>query len=58
MLRGVPVRPLADYLPPEGLVQVGGDWRYSEWADGGGVPRVGAPLEAAAASRAASAGLR
>jgi penicillin-binding protein 1A len=44
MLRGVPVRPLADYLPAEGLVQVGGDWRYSEWAEGGGVQRVGSPV--------------
>ncbi len=43
MLRGVAVRPLADHLPADGLVMVGGDWRYSEWADGGFVPRVGSP---------------
>lgn len=41
MLRGVAVRPLADYLPAEGLVTVGNEWRYSEWAEGGGVARVG-----------------
>ncbi len=46
MLRGVAVRSLMDYLPPEGLVMVGGDWRYSEWAEGGFVPRVGRPAEA------------
>jgi penicillin-binding protein 1A len=42
MLRGVPIRPLADDLPGEGLARVGDDWRYSEWADGGGLLRVGA----------------
>lgn len=56
MLRGVPVQPL---LPPEGVVAVGGDWRYAEWADGGFVARVGAPLPLAteaAASAPAGAG--
>ncbi len=38
-LRGVPVQPL---LVPEGVVAVGSDWRYSEFADGGFVPRAGA----------------
>ena len=37
-LRGVPVQGLA---APEGVVSVGGDWRYAEWADGGFVSRVG-----------------
>jgi penicillin-binding protein 1A len=58
MLRGVAVRPLSDYLPPEGLVQVGGDWRYSEWAEGGGVQRVDGPVEAGPAPRPASAAPR
>ena len=40
-LRGVPVRPLT---PPEGVVSVGGDWRYAEWAEGGFVTRVGATV--------------
>ena len=40
LLRGVPVQPL---LAPDGVVAVAGDWRYSEWADGGFVPRVGSP---------------
>ena len=42
VLKGVPVRPL---VPPEGVVQVGtptgGDWRFSEWAEGGFMTRVG-----------------
>ena len=37
---GVPVQPLANTLPAEGLVQVGDDWRYSEWAEGGFVVRM------------------
>jgi len=49
MLKGVPVQPL---LLPEGVVAVGGDWRYSEWAGGGFVARVGTP-SAAPASPAA-----
>ena len=40
MLRGVPVQPL---VPPEGVVAVGGDWRYSEWAAGGFVSNVDNP---------------
>jgi penicillin-binding protein 1A len=54
MLRGVPVRPLADYLPPEGLVQVNGDWRYSEWAEGGFVPHVGSAAPGAGAEAPAT----
>jgi penicillin-binding protein 1A len=56
VLKGVPVQPL---LPPEGVVQVGNDWRYSEWAEGGFTGRVGAvpapPLTPEAASAAAQA---
>jgi penicillin-binding protein 1A len=37
-LRGVPVQALS---VPEGVVSVGGDWRYVEWRDGGFVSRVG-----------------
>jgi penicillin-binding protein 1A len=53
MLRGVAVRPLADYLPAEGVVPVGGDWRYSDWAEGGGVARVGSAVEPPLAASAA-----
>jgi penicillin-binding protein 1A len=41
MLRGVPQVALE---PPEGVLAVGGDWRFSEWADGGFVAHVGAPV--------------
>ncbi len=41
MLRKLPVQPL---LPPEGVVPVNGDWRYTEFADGNFVARVGPPL--------------
>ncbi len=54
MLRGVAVRPLADYLPPDGLVMVGGDWRYSEWAEGGGVQRVGSRTDVSATAEPAA----
>ena len=40
MLRGVPVATLE---PPEGVLAVGGDWRYTEWADSGFIGKVGAP---------------
>ena len=39
-LKGVPVAPLGP--PPEGLLRVGDDWLYSEWAEGGWVQRIGA----------------
>ena len=45
LLKGVPVQPL---LMPEGVVAVGSDWRYAEWADGGFLQRVGEPRPAAA----------
>ncbi len=56
VLRGVPVQPLQ---APEGVVQVGNDWRYSEWAEGGLLTRIGQPplpaADAQAAAPAASA---
>ena len=39
MLRGVPAQALT---PPEGVVAVGSDWRYAEFAEGGFVAQVGA----------------
>lgn len=53
VLRGRLVVPLE---PPNGLVPVNGDWRYTEFADGGFAARVGlaasapAPVEAAASA--------
>ena len=37
-LKGVPV---VQYTPPEGVVNVGGDWYYDEYARGGGVSSLG-----------------
>ena len=37
-LKGVPV---TEYLPPEGVVNVGGEWYYDEYAKGAGVTSVG-----------------
>lgn len=37
-LKGVPVRELA---APEGVVQVDGNWRYTEWANGGFIASLG-----------------
>ena len=55
LLKGVPVQPLVE---PDGVVAVGGEWRYSEWAKGGFVARVGppgtAPAPAASATPASS----
>jgi penicillin-binding protein 1A len=51
-LKGVPVQP---DLPPDGVVNVDGDWRYSEYAEGGFVPRIGLDAPADAASEPASA---
>ncbi len=39
-LKGVPVAPLG--APPEGLLRVGDDWLYSEWAEGGWLQHIGA----------------
>ena len=52
LLRGVPVQPL---LRPDGVVAVGGDWRYAEWADGGFLARVGTPATVAPAGAASAA---
>ena len=40
LLKGVPVQPL---VMPDGVAAVAGDWRYSEWANGGFELRVGPP---------------
>ncbi len=37
-LKGVPV---AEYPPPEGVVNLGGEWYYTEYARGGGVRSLG-----------------
>ncbi|MFT4194083.1 MAG: penicillin-binding protein 1A [Ottowia sp.] len=37
-LKGVPV---AEAAPPEGVVRVGGDWYYEEYARGGGISNLG-----------------
>ncbi|MDO9358672.1 MAG: penicillin-binding protein 1A [Polaromonas sp.] len=37
-LKGVPV---AEYSPPEGVVNIGGEWFYDEYAKGSGVSSVG-----------------
>ena len=37
-LKGVPVRELT---PPEGVLRIDGNWRYSEWALGGAIPSLG-----------------
>ncbi len=42
MLKGVPLKELN---PPGGVVSVGTDWRYSEYANGGFRPRIGVPRE-------------
>jgi penicillin-binding protein 1A len=46
-LKGVPV---AEATPPEGVVNVGGEWYYSEYAQGSGVSSLGLEEPAAAAS--------
>jgi penicillin-binding protein 1A len=53
-LKGVPVQA---NVPPPGVVEVGGDWRYAEYAEGGFLTGIGLPAEnpADAASAAASA---
>ena len=37
-VKGVPV---AEPKPPEGVVRVGGDWYYEEYARGGGISNLG-----------------
>ena len=52
-LRGVPVQGLE---PPEGVLRVGGDWRFTEFAEGGFLSAVGTVSEATTpAAMAASA---
>ncbi|NZD57782.1 PBP1A family penicillin-binding protein [Sphaerotilus montanus] len=46
-LAGVPE---ATPVVPDGLVRVGDDWRYAEWAQGGQVARIGIDAVPAAAS--------
>lgn len=46
-LAGVPE---ATPVAPDGLVRVGDDWRYAEWAQGGQVARIGIDAVPAAAS--------
>jgi len=46
-LKGVPV---AEYPAPEGVVNVGGEWYYSEYARGSGVSTVGIQQDPAAAN--------
>jgi penicillin-binding protein 1A len=46
-LKGVPV---AEYPAPEGVVNVGGEWYYSEYARGSGVSTVGVQQDPAAAN--------
>ncbi len=45
-LKGVPSKPLG--TPPLGLVNVGGDWIFEEYARGGGINMVGVEEEAPA----------
>ncbi|WP_411883801.1 penicillin-binding protein 1A [Polaromonas sp. YR568] len=52
-LKGVPV---AEYPPPEGVVNVGGEWYYSEYARGSGVSTVGVQQDPAAANAGQPAG--
>jgi len=33
--------PVTEYPPPEGVVNVGGEWYYNEYAKGAGVSSVG-----------------
>lgn len=51
-LKGVPV---AEATPPEGVVNVGGEWYYNEYASGSGVSSLGLEEPAAGAAGAASA---
>jgi len=52
MLRGVPVATLE---PPEGVAAAGADWRYTEWAEGGFIGKLGSPGDSAAPPAAAPA---
>ena len=52
-LKGVPV---AEYQPPEGVVNVGGEWYYTEYAKGSGISHVGTQDTAAAGATPAQPG--
>ena len=52
-LKGVPV---AEYRPPEGVVNINGEWYYDEYAKGAGVTSVGMRQEAGASSADPSGG--
>jgi len=52
-LKGVPVAPPPP--PPPGLVQVGDDWLYEEWAQGGWITRIAADAPPQRAEPPASA---
>ncbi len=45
-LKGVPPKPLGN--PPPGVLNVGGEWVYAEYANGGGIDMVGVEEEAPA----------
>ncbi|MCK6425667.1 MAG: penicillin-binding protein 1A [Burkholderiaceae bacterium] len=49
-LRGLPV---SEYAVPDGLVQIGGDWRYEEYTQGGGIEALGLDDPPAASAPAA-----
>ena len=52
-LKGVPV---TEYPPPEGVVNVGGEWYYNEYAKGAGVTSVGTQQDAGSANAGPPAG--
>ncbi|SFC01102.1 penicillin-binding protein 1A [Polaromonas sp. OV174] len=52
-LKGVPV---TEYHAPEGVVNLGGEWYYSEYAKGSGVSNVGMQPEATSESQPAGPG--
>ncbi len=52
-LKGVPVA--LPPAPPDGVQRIDGDWRYSEWAEGGAVAAIGLVVPAPVSATAASA---
>jgi penicillin-binding protein 1A len=52
-LKGVPV---TEYKPPEGVVNVNGEWYYDEYAKGAGISSVGVPQDPGAAGAEPSSG--
>jgi penicillin-binding protein 1A len=55
MERALRNQPVLAYTPPEGVIEMNGDWRYSDFADGGWVTGIGLDDPAAAASAASGA---